>query len=108
MSEKYVNFTINGAKVKAVQGTNVLDAALNYGICIPHLCHMEGILPLGACRLCIVEVKEGKNSKVVASCVLEVKEGMVIEAHSEKILKASLEAGGCPRSRSVSASTAVT
>ncbi|MCK4798336.1 MAG: (2Fe-2S)-binding protein [Spirochaetes bacterium] len=88
MGEKYVNITINGAKIKAVKGATVLDTALDYGICIPHLCHMHGISPIGACRLCIVEVIENNKSKVVTSCTLDVKEGLVIQAHSEKILKA--------------------
>lgn len=87
MSE-YVTLTIDGAKIRAPQGTYVLDAALDYGICIPHFCHMHGITPIGACRLCIVEVIKNGQSKVTTSCTLEVEEGMVILAHTEKILKA--------------------
>lgn len=87
MSE-YATLTIDGAKVRAPRGASVLDAALDYGICIPHLCHMRGITPIGACRVCIVEVVENGRSKVTASCTLEVEEGMVILAHSEKILRA--------------------
>lgn len=83
-----VTLTIDGARVRAPEGSSVLDAALDYGICIPHLCHMRGIMPFGACRICIVEVVNNGRSKVTASCTLEVKEGMVIRAHSEKILKA--------------------
>ncbi|MCK4463010.1 MAG: (2Fe-2S)-binding protein, partial [Candidatus Omnitrophica bacterium] len=45
MSE-YVTLTINGAKIRAPRGTTVLDAALDYGICIPHLCHMRGLTPI--------------------------------------------------------------
>ncbi|MDI6795217.1 MAG: 2Fe-2S iron-sulfur cluster-binding protein, partial [bacterium] len=55
MSE-YVTLTIDGSKVKAPRGSSVLDAAMEYGICIPHLCHMHWVTPIGACRLCIVEV----------------------------------------------------
>ncbi|MCK4851723.1 MAG: (2Fe-2S)-binding protein [Candidatus Omnitrophica bacterium] len=87
MSE-YVTLTINGAKVRAPRGTSVLDAALDYGICIPHLCHMQGVIPTGVCRLCIVEVIEKGRSKVTTSCTLEAEEGMVILAHTDKILKA--------------------
>ena len=85
---KYITLTNDGAKVKALEGTTVLDAALDYGICIPHLCHMRGITPFGGCRLCIVEVVKNGRSKVTASCTLEVEEGMEILAHTEKILKA--------------------
>src|SRR4030042_4841394 len=84
---EYVNLRINGAVLRVPRGASVLDAALMYGICIPHLCHMRTVSPIGACRLCIVEhVKNGK-SKVTASCTLEAEEGMVILAHTEKILK---------------------
>jgi NADH dehydrogenase/NADH:ubiquinone oxidoreductase subunit G len=85
--QEHVTVTINGARVRAPKGAYMLEVALGYGICIPHLCHVKTLLPTGACRLCIVEaVKDGK-SKVTASCTLEAEEGMVIEAHSEKIIK---------------------
>ncbi len=86
--KEYVTLTIDGAKVRTSQGTPILDAALNFGICIPHLCHMRDITPLGACRLCIVEVVFNNKSKVTTSCTLEAEEGMLILAHSKKILKA--------------------
>jgi formate dehydrogenase alpha subunit len=106
MSEKHVNLYINGSKVTAREGTTVLDAALAYGICIPHLCHMDDILGYGACRLCIVEVIENNRSTVMTSCTIEVREGMVIEAHSEKILKArkniaEMIVAECPNSRAI-------
>jgi len=85
---KCVTLTIDGAKVRTMQGTSVLDVALEYGICIPHLCHMPGLTAIGACRICIVEVVRHGRSKVTASCTLEAEEGMVILAHSEKILRA--------------------
>lgn len=72
----------------ARKGANVLDTALEYGICIPHLCHMEDLLPIGACRLCIVEYVENGKSKVTTSCTLEVKEGMAVMSDTEKILRA--------------------
>ncbi len=87
MSE-YVTLKIDGADIRAPQGSSVLDAALEYGICIPQLCHMNDVTPLGACRLCIVEIIKNGKSKVTASCTLEAEEGMVILAHSEKIMKA--------------------
>ncbi len=86
--KEYVTLSINGSKVSAPRTTSVLDAALSYGICIPHLCHMPGISPIGACRLCIVEVVKNGKSKVTTSCTLEAEEGMVILAHTERILKA--------------------
>ena len=84
---EYITLTIDGAKIRAPRGTLVLDIALEYGICIPHLCHSRDLTPIGVCRLCIVEVIKNGKSKVTTSCTLEVEEGMVILAHSEKIIK---------------------
>jgi len=101
-----VLMTVDGAGIEAPKGTTVLDAALEYGICIPHLCHVRGLLPIGSCRLCIVEVVEGKRRKVTASCTLEVRDGMVVEANSEKIQRlrrnlAELLVAEAPSSRAV-------
>jgi NADH dehydrogenase/NADH:ubiquinone oxidoreductase subunit G len=84
----YVHLTVDGATIRAPRGTNVLDAALEHGICIPNLCHYKGLTPLGACRVCLVEVVENGMSKFTASCTLEVQEGMVVRAHSDRILNA--------------------
>lgn len=103
---EYVNLKVNGANLRVPRGASVLDTALMYGICIPHLCHMSDLTPFGACRLCIVEhVKEGR-SKVTASCTLEAEEGMVILAHTEKILKvrkniAEMLVAQAPNSRAI-------
>lgn len=87
MSE-FVTVTIDGARIRAPKGASVLDAALNHGICIPNLCHVVGLTPIGACRICLVEVVKGERSKFTASCTLEVQEGMEILAHSPRVLKA--------------------
>lgn len=79
--------TINGARIKAPKGKSVLDIALEYGICIPHLCHVKTLTPFGACRLCIVELMKNGKSKVTASCTLGAEEGMVVLAHTDKILE---------------------
>jgi len=83
--QEFVTLSIDGAKIRAAKGATVLDTALEYGICIPHLCHMPGFEPIGACRLCIVEVLKDGRAKVTASCTLEVQQGMVVLSSSEKI-----------------------
>ncbi len=85
---KMVTITVDGATIRAPEGTSVLDAALEAGICIPNLCHMPDVSPIGACRVCIVEVVENGRRKMTASCTLEAREGMVVEAHSEAVLRA--------------------
>ena len=106
MSKQYVNITINGASVRAVGGSTVFETALEYGICIPHLCAMPGHESNGACRLCIVELIENGRSTITTSCTLDVKEGMVVDSGSEQILKyrkniAEMLVAEAPNSRAV-------
>ena len=103
---EYVTLTIDGARIRVPQGTSVLDAALDHGICIPHLCHMRGVIDFGVCRLCLVEIVENGKSRITTSCTLEVEEGIVIRAHTEKILKlrrnvAELLVAEAPNSRAI-------
>jgi NADH dehydrogenase/NADH:ubiquinone oxidoreductase subunit G len=101
-----VNLTVDGAPVRVSEGTSVLDAALDYGICIPHLCHIRNLSDIGVCRLCIVEVVKGNRSNITTSCTLEVEEGMEILAHSDEILRlrqnvAELLVAEAPNSRAI-------
>ena len=103
---EYVNVTIDGAIISAVKGTSVLDVAMEYGICIPHLCHYPGLSDVGACRLCIVEHVVNGRSKVTTSCTLKVAEGMVILTDTDKIRRlrrniAELLVSQAPNSRAV-------
>jgi bidirectional [NiFe] hydrogenase diaphorase subunit len=75
--------TIDGADVAGADGQTILDVARERGIEIPTLCHLDGLSDIGACRLCLVEVK-GSN-KLLPACVTRVEEGMEITAHSETL-----------------------
>jgi bidirectional [NiFe] hydrogenase diaphorase subunit len=104
--QEYVNITIDGAKISAVRGTSVLDTAMEYGICIPHLCHYPGLSDIGACRLCIVEHIVNGKAKVTASCTLNVAEGMVIRTDTDRIKRlrrniAELLVAQAPNSRAI-------
>ncbi len=81
-----VHVTLNGRKVSAPAGTTILQLAKDNGINIPTLCFLEGLPPIGACRLCVVEV-EGSRT-LVASCHTPIAENMVIQTHSPKVLEA--------------------
>jgi len=103
---KYVNINIDGAIIKATKGTSVLDTAIEYGICIPHLCHVFYLSDIGACRLCIVEHVVNGRSEVTTSCTLNVEEGMVIMTNTDKIRKlrrnlAELLVAQAPNSRAI-------
>ena len=51
---KTVNLTIDGKKVQAPEGTNLIDAAESAGVHIPNLCYLKGSRGIGACRLCLI------------------------------------------------------
>lgn len=104
--QQYVSVSIDGAIVRAVRGASVLDAAIEYGICIPHLCHVPNLSDLGACRLCIVEHIVNGRSKITASCTLTVQEGMVVLANTERVRRlrrnlAELLVAQAPNSRAI-------
>lgn len=82
-----VALTIDGVQVKAAMGTSVLDAALEAGVCIPHLCHVPFLKDTGVCRICIVENVTGGTTRITTSCTLTVQEGMKIQTNTEKIRK---------------------
>jgi bidirectional [NiFe] hydrogenase diaphorase subunit len=103
---QHVTVNIDGVFIRAPKGNSVLDAALDYGICIPHLCRVPYIQDTGACRLCIVEHIVKGRSKVTTSCTLLVADGMEIISNSEKIRKlrrniAELLVTEAPNSRAI-------
>ena len=81
-----ISFKINDQEVKAQEGWTVLETAKEYGIRIPTLCYHEAVSTSGACRLCVVEIKEGDWSKVVISCMYPVKEGLRVLTDSPRVL----------------------
>ena len=78
-----VTLTIDGRKVEVEAGTTVLEAARQAGINIPTLCYLEGLNAIGACRVCVVEVKGAKTLQT--SCVLPVAEGMEVKTNSPAV-----------------------
>jgi iron-only hydrogenase group A len=75
--------TIDDIKVEVPEGTSVLNAARQAGIRIPTLCHIEGRDPIGACRVCLVEIEGART--LVASCSQPANEGMVVHTTSGKV-----------------------
>ena len=78
-----INLTINNKAIQVEEGTTIFEAAKHHNILIPHFCYMENVHQIGSCRICVVEVEGGKN--LMASCVTEAKEGMVIHTNSERV-----------------------
>jgi formate dehydrogenase beta subunit len=80
-----IKVTIDGKDVETTAGTSVLQAALDAGIYIPHLCHHPDLAPIGACGLCIVEIEGYKEA--IASCVTPAAAGMKVSTKTEKTEK---------------------
>lgn len=81
-----VNLKINNIPVSVPEGTTVLEAAKSVGINIPTLCYMKAINEIGACRVCVCEVKGARS--FVAACVYPVNEGMEVFTDTPAIRKA--------------------
>jgi formate dehydrogenase major subunit len=78
-----VEISINGKKVMAEKGSNLLETALQNGIDIPHLCYDPRIKPFGSCRLCFVDT--GGPRGPVAACGTVVEEGMNVTTENESL-----------------------
>lgn len=81
-----VNITIDGKAVQVEEGTTVLEAARAAGINIPTLCYLKGVNEIGACRMCLVEVKGARALQ--AACVYPVADGNEIITSSPAIREA--------------------
>ena len=80
-----IRMRIDGKEVQATEGMTVLEAAQSAGISIPTLCHHEKLAPFGGCRLCIVEIAVHGRNNIVASCVHQAEDDLIINTRSEKI-----------------------
>ena len=82
-----IRVKINGFEYEVPAGSTVLEAAHSAGIEIPTLCYLKDINAIGACRICLVEVKEaeGRPAHMVASCVFPANDGMEIFTNSPKV-----------------------
>ena len=78
-----VNIKINGMPLSVPNGISILEAARYAGIEIPTLCYLKDINEIGACRICMVEVKGARS--LVTACVYPVNEGMEVFTNTEKV-----------------------
>ncbi len=81
-----VNITIDGKKLQVEQGISILEAARQANIKIPTLCFLKDINEIGACRMCLVEIKGARALQ--ASCVYPVAEGLEIYTQSPSVREA--------------------
>jgi len=81
-----ITLTIDNQTIRIGPGETILAAARSHGIFIPTLCNLEGLIPLGGCRICIVEV--GGRARPVPACSTRVEAGMVVITDSERLATA--------------------
>ena len=78
-----VNITIDGQKIQVPSNYTVLEAARQANIDIPTLCYLKGVNEIGACRMCVVEIKGGRALQ--AACVYPVSEGLEVMTNTKKV-----------------------
>ncbi len=81
-----ITVQLNGSEVQGRPGMTILELAQENGIDIPTLCYRSELSPIGACRICSVEVEGART--LVASCHTPIAPGMAIHTHSPKVLQA--------------------
>jgi NADH dehydrogenase/NADH:ubiquinone oxidoreductase subunit G len=101
-----ITLTMNGVAVQVEKGSTLLEAAQFYGFPIPTLCHMEGLSPFGACRLCVVEIGGGTRSRLVSSCTYPAQERLVVRTASARVVRTrkmilELLLASCPQSKTI-------
>ncbi|MFC1918799.1 formate dehydrogenase subunit alpha [Chloroflexota bacterium] len=80
-----IAITLDGVEVSGYPGMTILDLARESGVDIPTLCHDPHLEPIGACRLCVVEVE--RIGALMASCVTPIAPGMVVNTHSPRVVE---------------------
>ncbi|MGB7620824.1 MAG: 2Fe-2S iron-sulfur cluster-binding protein [Terriglobia bacterium] len=101
-----IELSINGLKLSVEKGTTLLEAARFLGFPIPTLCHMDGLTPYGACRLCVVEIGENSKARLVTSCTYPAEEGLKVRTASSRVMRArkmilELLLASCPQSKTI-------
>ncbi len=79
-----ITIEVNNRKVEANKGELLLTAIRRAGVKVPTLCHIDGLPPSGACRMCVVEI----DGRLVPSCATTVADGLKCQTHSQMAVRA--------------------
>src|SRR5689334_23723981 len=86
LPQKKISLRIDGELVNAIEGQTILEAARAGGKCnIPTLCFLEGLTPVGACRLCMVEV--AGVDRIFPACTTPAQDGMSVITNSSRLTR---------------------
>ena len=77
--------TIDGKEVEVAAGTNLIEAARQAGVEVPHYCYHPGLSIAGQCRLCMVDIE--KNPRPQIGCNTQAADGMVVHTQTERVLE---------------------
>ena len=80
-----ITFKLNGEQVQGEEGQYILQVAEKYGVEIPTLCHHKALEPAGMCRLCTVELFDGRRTRFVTACNYPIWEGMEVRTDTEPV-----------------------
>jgi heterodisulfide reductase subunit A len=103
-----ITFKLNGQTVQGEKGQYILQVAEKFGVDIPTLCHHKALEPAGMCRLCTVEVFDGRRTRYVTSCNYPIWEGMEVKTDTDILrdgrkLVVEMLLARCPESKTVQA-----
>jgi NADH dehydrogenase/NADH:ubiquinone oxidoreductase subunit G len=101
-----INFTINGRQVQAKPEWTILETARLNHIYIPTLCFHPAISPWGSCRLCVVEMRSGKQGRITPSCLTRTEPEVEVFTESERVQNVrrwvlEMLLAECPASREI-------
>ncbi|MFH1965142.1 MAG: 2Fe-2S iron-sulfur cluster-binding protein, partial [Acidobacteriota bacterium] len=82
-----ITLKLNGKEVQGEEGQYILEVARKYGVDIPTLCYHEALEPAGMCRLCTVELFDGRKTRFVTACNYPIWEGMEVNTDTEAVHK---------------------
>ena len=80
-----ITFKLNGKEVQGEEGQYILQVAQKYGVDIPTLCYHKALEPAGMCRLCTVELFDGRRTRFVTACNYPIWEGMEVNTDTEAV-----------------------
>jgi NADH dehydrogenase/NADH:ubiquinone oxidoreductase subunit G len=101
-----IKITIDGSEYDALEGSTVLQVAMENGIYIPTLCYHPMVESYGACRVCLVEAEHEGRKRVVVSCLYPVREGLSVRTNTPEVMQtrkiiAELMLARCPENAAV-------
>jgi predicted molibdopterin-dependent oxidoreductase YjgC len=85
MSQETITINLDGQEINVPQGTTILDAAREAGQDIPVICYHEATTANGLCRICVVDVNEGRLLQ--PACIAQCQHESTIDTQNERVTR---------------------